>query len=333
MDTWSPAPTSPPPGTPDANEPFSASFDLGRGLYHGLNALKRSFPVLFVGAFLRFCSSGGGSSGNSWSNDDTELLKSLKSLKQHSSTLVPGDHSWAGAPQVGSGLPSIPGLDDGALAALGIGVLLAIGAFVLVLLLLKLALHSWITPGWIRNYAELIRTGNAEWSTLFGAKDVFWRSLGWTCLYGAISIAGTVFAALGFLPALFMDGEELIQGLFFLGGALWALMVLIAFAYVFLGLVFVDHAIALDELPVMEAIGRSWSLASGNRLWIFLYSLVYGLIFLVVAVPGYCFCLVGVFLSFPIAYVMMDFGFVEGYLRRTRPDEIGSWSIEQWGGS
>lgn len=72
-------------------------------------------------------------------------------------------------------------------------------------------------------------------------------------------------------------------------------------------------------------------LASGNRLWLALYTFLYWIMGLVMGLAGFCMCCVGALLSQPVGIVIRDFGFTEGFLRFARPaDEVAGWTVHQW---
>jgi hypothetical protein len=62
-----------------------------------------------------------------------------------------------------------------------------------------------------------------------------------------------------------------------------------------LGLLLVEEAVAFEEKPPLEALGRSWELARGNRFQL----LIYWTAMLVLTGAGLCLCLVGVLLTGP----------------------------------
>jgi hypothetical protein len=90
--------------------------------------------------------------------------------------------------------------------------------------------------------------------------------------------------------------------------------------YVWLGLYFGHHAVALDEAGTMQAVEMAWDLARGNRLWMLLYLFVTGVIWL----AGHCLCCVGVFAT----RALVDTARTEAYLFATRDDSVlqGLWS-------
>lgn len=313
--------------SPPRSVSYAESFDLGRAITRPFAALQRCFPVLFVGGFIRMCTdpgAGGGGGGNLGDGDEL-----MKSLKQHTSSLDLPAHPFAWTHDVGSGAPGLPAGWDQALNGLSLGVLLVAAALLLLVIFAVTLLRAWITPGWIRTYAEVVRTGETSFATLFGASDVFARSLGWVVVstLGTLLFFALVFA--GWLPALLLDDptETLLAGV---AAAAWTAGLLGAWTWGILGLRFVDHAIALDELPLTEAIAWSWTVSSGNRLWTLLYWLVLGIVSLLLGLAGYCLCCVGIFLTVPVSLVVRDFGLVEGYLRHTRPDEAGTWAVDAW---
>jgi hypothetical protein len=307
---------------------YAESFDLGRALTRPFAALQRCFPVLFVGGFIRMCtdpgSGGGGGGGNL---GDTDKL--MKNLKQHTSSLNLPEHPFAWTHDVGTGTPGLPAGWDAALSGLSLGVLVGAALVLLLLVVLVTLLRAWITPGVLRTYAEVVRTGDTSFTTLFGASDVFGRSLGWILVSGLGTLAIMAIMAAGWLPVVFVEGEAATVAAGVAAGV-WTIGLLVVWVWVVLGLRFVDHAIALDELPLTEAIAWSWTITSGNRLWTLLYLIVLGVVSTMLGVAGYCLCCVGVLLTVPVSLVVRDFGLVEGYLRHTRPEETSTWAVEAW---
>jgi len=90
--------------------------------------------------------------------------------------------------------------------------------------------------------------------------------------------------------------------------------------YIGLGLSFVDQAVALEGLQPVESLRRSWSLVSGHRWMLLLYSIVTGIF----AVIGVCACCIGIFLT----GTMTEIAKTESYLALTRGGERKGWWIE-----
>ena len=103
-----------------------------------------------------------------------------------------------------------------------------------------------------------------------------------------------------------------------IGGAiLLMLLVFPTLIYVGLGLAFGDHAVALDNAGPTEALEKSWGLASGNRLHLFLFLFVYGIARLALAIAGLMMLCIGALFTVPISRAVTDVGFTEGYLLLT----------------
>ncbi|MSQ02638.1 MAG: hypothetical protein EXR71_12240 [Myxococcales bacterium] len=322
-----PAGAAEPPGG-GAQMAVSVAFDIERGIRNGVHAIRRNFWVVLGGGLLKSCSEGGGSGGNSVSPDDIETLKKLADGSFDPSRISLGSNMGPPVgPWIADELPFDPAILFG---GLGMGLMVAVVALVVVLVLLILALNAWITPGWIRLHQEILRDGTGRFGTLFGAGDVFLRSLGWGLLSGLLGLATIVIAALP-LGALFFVDEPSMMLLVGAACGLWAVGVVVASIWMRLCLAFVPHIIALEGQGIMAAIDRSVALTRGGRAWLLLYMALLSFLGLLATLPGYCLCCVGVLITRPLGVMLRDFGYTEGFLRLTRPPtEVAGWASERW---
>lgn len=305
--------------------PFSESFDIARGLNHGWSSLKRCFPVLFVGGCLKACTEGGtgsGGGGGDSGSDDERSGWLLRDLPRHVTDAW--HHANTGeVPLLGSS-GGIGGLEMGLIAMI---VVVALGV-----MLALLAFRAWLVPGWIRLHRQILETGEGTFPVLFSGADRFLPMFGWMWLQSAI-VLGTLAAACipgGILVALGVSGAD--QTLTWAGAAVIALFALPTLVYVAAGVALGEHAITLDELGPMDALSRSWSLASGNRIHFIFYSVVMAIIRAVVGLSGICFFCVGFFITNPSATAMQNLALTEAYLLYTRRrEETERWSVWTWG--
>jgi hypothetical protein len=80
--------------------------------------------------------------------------------------------------------------------------------------------------------------------------------------------------------------------------------------YVGIGLAFGDRAVVIDGLGATDALDRSWSLAKGNRIQLFVFLLATTLFRL----AGLLLCCIGVVLTRAI----VDVGTTEAYMLATQ---------------
>ena len=112
------------------------------------------------------------------------------------------------------------------------------------------------------------------------------------------------------------------------GGVVLLLFLLPALLYVWLGLALGEHAVVFEELGPMDALDRTWSLARGRRMDLFLLLLIFGLFKVAALIAGLLMCCVGVLVTLPFAYSMGAVALSEGFLLLTRtPEETGAWAI------
>jgi hypothetical protein len=269
------------------------AFDIPRAIGHGWEALKRQPIGLLLGAFLMSVTEGGGggSGGNGQPADSQGLSEGLR---EASNAL--GGAEWA--------------------------VIALIGGCVLCCGLAILLFRSWLEPGYLRLHRELVIGGASGVGPLFGGASAWTRMIAWNLLSGVIMLGTLVVAMLpggALLGAGYASHESV--PLMVAGGVLMAIIGVPVGIYVKLGLSFGAHAVALDDLGVMDALERSWALARGARLHLFLFFLVTGLFW----AAGLLLCCVGVFATRAIR----DVGVTEGYLIATRPEAAGDFALMQ----
>jgi hypothetical protein len=274
--------------------PFAEAFDVVRGLRHGWNAFKRSWPVLFVGGCLKNCTEGGGGANLRLPGDfrvDDSPLKDFDANREFEAV-------------------------DAMIQAMGMGLLVVVAAVAVLVGAAIFLLRVWMLPGWIRVHREILETGRTDWSTLFSGGDRFLAMAGWTLLSGLIRL-GSFGLCLAPSLALAFALDFQLQGVV-LAVLLGLVAMLVPLLYVGPGLAFGAHALVLEDLPVMDALGRSWELAAGNRVGILVYAFLMGLMRLALAIVGMCALCVGGFITNPFSVALKDYAFTEAYLVFTR---------------
>ncbi len=267
------------------------ALDIERAITHGWEGFKLSPWVMGVGSLLILMTS---------SNSGNLNVGDLEGLSEG------GEGEWFIA-----------------------GVLVAMAGIACFCVVLGFLVNSWISPGFIRVQRDLVVDGEGDFSTLFSGFDVLFRMILWKFLVGFITFgiialsllpggvfllggSGLLTKAMGDgdVPSLLVGGSALTVGfvLMFVG-----IVVAIAVAtYVSLGLSFGAEAIALDGLGPIEAMEKSWTMVSGHRWPLLLFSMVLR----IVSFMGIMACCVGVIVTSGIA----GLGWTEAYLIATRDD-------------
>jgi hypothetical protein len=302
------------------------AFDPGRGISHGIEAVKRIPIQLWLGgAILSFTGSGG--SGCSV-GDPTQILQLL------------GEGGGDGGGDTGGGFDfdfqagleslnaSMLQTDPFGLMAIGGAAIFGMICCALVAGLLMFALKSFVQPGWYRLHEECLRTGGGEFSTLFSGQDLFLKMLLWNLLKGVIVFSATLVclvpaAGLG-VAAVALESV----GLGVVAGVVGLSLLCGVTVYLQPGLAFGGEAITFDGLSVMDALARSWDLARGNRIQMIIFFVVLGLVNAAAWVAGMCLCCVGMFVTGPLARGGTDLAATEAYLILTRGPEIADdWAL------
>lgn len=301
---------------------FEEAFSPSRAVRHGWEAFKRVPLPMWLGAFLVGLGQGGGGGGFNpaqfadlagTGSDDTGGGLDLEGLF---------DNLRIFGLQVaeGVGFP-LQGLGGGELGVL-VGAMAGVICVALCCGLFLFLVTAWAFVGYLRLHRQILETGTGDFTSLFSGADRFLSMLLWMLLNAAI-VLGTLLATL--LPGGVMLGVGLAletTALMVGGGLLMAVVAVPALIYVSLGLTLGAYALVFEELEVMQALARSWSLAAGNRLHLFVYGLVLGLFAVVLTIAGLCMCLVGVLITGPMANGIVMFGTSEAFLLYTQGSEI-----------
>lgn len=299
---------------------FRDAFDIGHSLTSGFEALKRAPWPLLLGAVLMQCTesnggsggSGGDGGGGSWDEYESWDSYDWDSLGSHASEL--GDQALGA---VGAGLGGIGMAELGILAIIFLAIMGLVAGCVVIVVLFR----AWLHPGYLRLRAEVLTTGRGSFGTLFSGADAFGSMLGYKVIAWLIH-TGVVLLTLSPGAAVLIGGAVLEStALAVLGLVLMFLLATPVSLYIWLGLRFGAHAVALDGAGALQALERSWSLARGNRLWMLLYMVVTGVVWM----GGMCVCCVGIF----VTRAVVDVARTEAYLLATR-DEPGLQSTQGW---
>ncbi len=314
--------------------PIEQAFDPARALAAGFDAFKRSWPALFLGGCLMNCTEGGGGGGNSLGQlaedrgggggfgRDFGHSWDLGDLAHRLHAGLADLHAAAGHALGGlSGPPLGAGMTDGVALVVGLAalavVLLVVGGVV--------AFRAWIWGGYLRvqqrALGELPGEPAAEFGVLFGGADRFVDNLLWMLLSGLISFGTLAVAALPGGAVAVAGGVLESEALMWIGAGLGVIVALPAMIYVSLGLALGRCFVVFDGLPARAALDRSWAMARGQRLRLFLFFLVLGLFRFVAAVVGFLMCCVGIVVTGPAARAVSDTGLTAAFLLATRGPE------------
>ncbi len=299
-----------------------AAFNPFRSLYHGWEALKRVPLPLIVGGFLLNFSPGSGCSSGT---DLEELLEGVQGLEGFDEGFDYNYSLGLDALQQASLLSSDP---FGDLLAAGAGMIVGLLCFAVVAAVLLFALRAFLLPGWYRLHEETLRTSTSSFGTLFSGKDLFLDMALWLLLKGLIQLGMLVVCLIPVgLMALLGLGMGMIW-ITIIGGLMSCALMVVASLYVLPGLAYGGEAIALDGLGVMDALGRSWDIARGNRGWILLFFYVIAAVQVALALTGVIFCVLGVLFTGAAAAGMAAVAHTEAYLVYTRGErEADGWTL------
>jgi hypothetical protein len=100
-------------------------------------------------------------------------------------------------------------------------------------------------------------------------------------------------------------------------GLLW----IVPAAYVWLGISLTGQAVALEGLPPVDALKRSWSLVAGNRLMLLLFVIVNWIFHAL----GFCLCCIGIFFTGTLSLASWS----DAYLALIRGTDRAGWWVER----
>ena len=157
---------------------------------------------------------------------------------------------------------------------------------------------SWVRPGVFLNLKSVLETGETDSKGIFDHRGLFVQVLLARMLKGAVGLVVSLLVMspliVAFVMALSLStttpeagfGSAMLIG----AVAFFFVIGLPTLIYLFCGLALVGEIVIYENASPMEALSRSWNLASGNRLQIFLYGLVTGIF----ALLGLLLCCIGV---------------------------------------
>lgn len=292
----------------DEEPSIEASFNLGRALGNAFGAVRVAFGPLWLGGMLlSMTDCGGGRVPTSLpippfgSDDDKSSLLS---------PFLPGP--W---PRVVSGFfMDAPGdeLAAGAIAVIALvvvlGLVIAVGLF---------ALNAWLSTGFVRLQVAILEHGGEALSPLFSGRDRLWEMMGYKLL--ALFSGTAVWLVCGWPGALlaYYGGVTDNTTLLILGIGLAVIVALPVAIWIGIGTYLGEHAVVLDGASPSQALRRSFALARGGRLLLFVFMFVCGLIEAAGSL-GIILCCVGVFATVPLARAIAGFAKTESYLLLTR---------------
>lgn len=334
----------------EPGRPFSESFDPGPSYTLAWRGVKLNPIPMFLGGLMMQCTSGGGGG----TGNIGRLFNLAGSGGGGSDNSSGGDFQWeerlgalgggvldalgrvqGGLWRIQEGLPPevqdlLDGLGGGASAGMLVAVVLGALCCGLVVGLTVLAINTWLTLGWLAVHREVLEKGTADVGRLFSGGEQFlplllWRLLNAAIVLGVMLVAGAPGGVVLGVGAA--QGSPILVGL---GAVLAGLLVLPTAIWVGLGLMFGQHAVVFEGLQPLDALERSWSVASGNRVITFIFLLVGGVVALVSALLGLCMLCVGLFITLPLARAVNDLAFTRAWLLHTRPtEESDAWRLPE----
>ncbi|HJN77793.1 MAG TPA: hypothetical protein QGF58_27995 [Myxococcota bacterium] len=309
------------------------AFDPGRAVRHGWEAMKLAPAPLFVGALIMNFTQGGGGSFNNVGNFGDQGGNDWDNGGYDYDWGSDWDYRIDSALSASSGmLQNFTGSSDFDDPALIVGMLIGAVCFFIIIVAFFVG-GCWVKVGWIRLHEQVITDGAGTFGTLFGGKDRIIDMVLFSLLKFCIVMATMLVA---FFPGGLVLGvgiglEE--EALMLIGGLLMFFIGLPVMWYVGYGLYLGDHALVLEGRSPMDALDRTWTLAKGNRLRLFLFNFVLQLVAVCATLVGLCLCIVGVIATAPTARAVIDVGLTESFLMHTRGEEQAkTWKLVEIGG-
>jgi hypothetical protein len=189
----------------------------------------------------------------------------------------------------------------------------------LLLTLVVIAVTSWLKVGYYTGVESVMRDGSVEFEQLFKAQGR-WLNV---FLVHLFQLLLSLLLASPFLIGTFLmigigKGLGLEEGPMFLIVVLFCLAYLPVYIYFLLGLILMTYPAALDGDGPMVSLTKSWTLASGIRVQLFLM----GLLQLAMVIVGICACCLPALAAGILGHVM----WCEAYIQATR-DDMGEWWV------
>lgn len=314
---------------------FNEAFDPFRAFRHGWAAFKLSPFPLFLGALGMWFTAGSGGAGNfddiarvimESQNDggsgggDAPSYDNFDDWGERLGALPTSLNDLVGRAQdMPPELQSI--LDELGSGGLELGVVLGVVGMMLVIGLfcggIMMVIRSFIHTGYLRVHAQAVREGTADFGPLFSGADLIAPMVLWKLLKTAITFGSNMVAASpGFALMVFGAFQQNIP-LVAVGGLLMVFLLLPVMIYISLGLCLGAHCLVLEELSPIQALERSWSMASGHRWELFIFLFAQAVVSFAGAVVGLMACCIGMFVTVPITMASIDVGMTEAFLLYT----------------
>jgi hypothetical protein len=290
-----------------AEPSLPAAFNLSRALGHAFSAVRIAAGPLWLGGLLLSISDCGGGrfpggigdlAGLLPDDDESSLLRSPSAWPRALSAYAMGDVPDAEA--------------AGWIAAIAFGVVI-----VLAIVFGLLVLNAWLSTGFMRLHAAVLEHGTDAVGPLFSGRDRLWDMFFYKLLarftlsaaFIATAWPGALLAWYGFAT------DSTILGVLGIGLAL--LISIPVVVYVALGTYLGELAVAFNGASPGQAMRRSFELARGGRLILFVFAFVGALIEMAGSL-GILLCCVGVLATVPLARAIAGFAQTESYLLLTR---------------
>lgn len=179
--------------------------------------------------------------------------------------------------------------------------------------------NSLLHVGFATAVERVMRSGEQRFKDLFQSRDR-WLGMIFTQILLAILAILSALVAVGLCAgALFLGaaiGDQVLGALFL---SLMAIPCVILWIFLMLGISLATSAVAIESMSPLDALGRSWSLVRGNRLWLLWYFVVSRIF----SAIGFCCCFLPGLLTAPLVSIA-DY---EAYIRLVRGTE--GWWIEE----
>ena len=285
---------------------FRDAFSVRRAIQHGWAAVERAPGALLLGATILLVTEGGGGPNN-FDDEDS-------STPAGSSDPSEAFALWSAQLRE---LETTLQTTEGLILA---GTMLGCGCALIALFWL---LDSYIRPGYLQAHQHVLLGHQTAMKDLFSRSDQFVPMAIWT---GLKALVMTGVSSLVLIPPVALTAAGLYYGepiAIAAGLAVVMLAGLPILTFVSLGLALGPHALVLEGLRPLEALERSWELASGNRLVLLRFFMLTGLLHmlsLVLCCPGLIF-----------SRAVIDFGETEAFLLATRTDTPQSPFITELG--
>jgi hypothetical protein len=311
---------------------FNEAFDPFRAFRHGWAAFKLSPFPLFLGALGMWFTAGSGGAGNlddigrvilESQNDngggDAPSYDNFDDWGERLNTLPTSLNDVVG--RVQDLPPELQELFNELGSGAEIGVILGIVGAVLAVSLfcggIMLLIRSFIHTGYLRLHEQLVREGAGDFGPLFSGADLLGSMVLWKLLKGVIGFGAAMVAVAPGTAILITGVVQETTGLMVLGGVVLFMLLAPVSIYVSLGLALGAHCLVLERLTPIQALERSWSIASGNRFSLFIFLLAQSLVSLVAVFVGLLACCIGTFVTVPVTMASVDVGMTEAFLLYT----------------